>query len=76
MGVIEAGVAAENRELLQQLTSIGCLELVPVMARPQALESMMESDSLMLADTNHAEIGHTVPAKLLSTFALAVPSSP
>ena len=73
VGVIEAGVAAENRELLQQLTSLGCLELVPVMPRPQALESMMESDSLMLADTNHAEIGHTVPAKLFEYIRVGRP---
>lgn len=73
VGVLEPGIQASHRELFQQLTAMGCLELVPVMPRPQALESMMESDSLMLADTNHAGIGHTVPAKLFEYIRVGRP---
>jgi hypothetical protein len=41
--------------------------------RPQALEAMMESDSLLLADNKQAAIGHTVPAKLFEYIRVGRP---
>jgi glycosyltransferase involved in cell wall biosynthesis len=83
VGAIEPKIQDDNQDLFAQLTAMECLELVPIMPRPQALDAMMESDSLLLADTNRAEIGHTVPAKLFEyvrvgrpMLALTVPGSP
>ena len=64
VGAIDSAIQARHRELFEQLTSMGCLELAKPMPRLLALDAMMESDSLMLADNNQAAIGHTVPAKL------------
>lgn len=63
-GTLDPAILAEHRELFEQLTSVGCLEMSPVIPRTQVLEQMMESDSLLLADNNRSDIGHTVPAKL------------
>jgi glycosyltransferase involved in cell wall biosynthesis len=64
VGNVDPAIHERHRELFEELTAMGCLEFVPPMPRLQALEAMMESDSLMLADNNQAAIGHTVPAKL------------
>jgi len=83
VGDMEPQIRAHNSELFQQLNSLGCLELEPVVPRALALRSMMESDSLLLADNNRAGIGHTVPAKLFEyvrvgrpILALTVKGSP
>jgi len=43
-------IPAAHSELFRQMTSLGCLELVPELSHPQALDMMMESDSLLLAE--------------------------
>ena len=59
--------------LYRELISTGCLELVPPVSRSEALDEMMESDSLFLADNNDASIGHTVPAKLFEYIRVGRP---
>jgi len=83
VGAIDPEIQECHSELFAQLTAMGCLELVPQIPRPQALDAMMEADSLLLVDTNQAAIGHTVPAKLFEyirvgrpILALTVPDSP
>jgi len=83
VGAIEPGILDTHTELFCQLKDLGCLQMEATIPRPQALESMMESDSLLLADTNQADIGHTVPAKLFEyvrvgrpILALTVKGSP
>jgi len=83
VGDMEPEIRARNNDLFQELNNLGCLELEPVVPRAQALRSMMESDSLLLADNNQAGIGHTVPAKLFEyvrvgrpILALTVKGSP
>ena len=73
VGVIGPEIVATNHDLFGQLTSLGCLEFVPPMPRPQALEAMMQSDSLLLVDNNSAAIGHTVPAKLFEYIRVGRP---
>jgi glycosyltransferase involved in cell wall biosynthesis len=73
IGAIEPAIRERHSELFSQLVAMGCLELVPLMPRPQALDAMMESDSLLLVDTNQAAIGHTVPAKLFEYIRVGRP---
>jgi glycosyltransferase involved in cell wall biosynthesis len=73
VGSIGPQIVATNHDLFRQLTALGCLEFVPPMPRPQALEAMMQSDSLLLADNNSAAIGHTVPAKLFEYIRVGRP---
>ena len=83
VGALEPEIRVRHNGLFQELIDLRCLELEPVVPRPQALEAMMESDSLLLADNNEAAIGHTVPAKLFEyirvgrpVLALTVKDSP
>jgi glycosyltransferase involved in cell wall biosynthesis len=73
VGALEPEIRAHHNELFQELTTLGCLELEPVVPRTQALHDMMESDSLLLADNNQAAIGHTVPAKLFEYIRVGRP---
>ena len=73
VGALEPKILENHKELFQQLTSLGCLELTAQMPRAQALDAMMESDSLLLADNNQAAIGHTVPAKLFEYIRVGRP---
>jgi glycosyltransferase involved in cell wall biosynthesis len=73
IGALEPEIRARHHLLFQELTDLGCLELLPMVPRPQALEAMMESDSLLLADNNQAAIGHTVPAKLFEYIRVGRP---
>jgi len=73
VGALQPEIRARHYQLFQELTDLGCLELLPVVPRPQALEAMMESDSLFLADNNQAAIGHTVPAKLFEYIRVGRP---
>jgi hypothetical protein len=83
VGALSPVIADNHSELFRELTSLGCLEIQPVVPRQQALDALMESDSLLLADNNYASIGHTVPAKLFEyirvgrpVLALTVKDSP
>jgi glycosyltransferase involved in cell wall biosynthesis len=73
LGVLDPEFRTKYSDLFSQLISLGCLELVPQIPRPQALDVMMESDSLLLADNNDAAIGHTVPAKLFEYLRVGRP---
>jgi glycosyltransferase involved in cell wall biosynthesis len=64
VGGIDARIIASHNDLFERLIVSGCLELFPPVPRPQALEQLMQADSLLLADNNQASMGHTVPAKL------------
>jgi glycosyltransferase involved in cell wall biosynthesis len=82
VGFLDPRVLTAHGELFEELVTGGYLELVPPVPRPRALEMMMESDSLLLADNNEAHMGHTVPAKLFEylrigrpILALTVPGS-
>jgi glycosyltransferase involved in cell wall biosynthesis len=73
MGEFDPEIRNRHRELFAQLTAIGCLDLRCEVPRPQALDAMMESDSLLLVDNNPADIGHTVPAKLFEYIRVGRP---
>jgi glycosyltransferase involved in cell wall biosynthesis len=64
VGGLEPAIREKNRPLFDKLTAAGCLECLASLPRAQALQEMMASDGLLLADNNESGIGHTVPAKL------------
>jgi len=83
VGHLDPRILTANGELFEELIALGRLELVPPIPRPRALEMMMESDALLLADNNEAGVGYTVPAKLFEylrigrpVLALTEPGSP
>jgi glycosyltransferase involved in cell wall biosynthesis len=82
VGYLDPRLLTAHGELFEELVAGGYLELVAPVPRARALEMMMESDSLLLADNNEARMGHTVPAKLFEylrigrpILALTVPGS-
>jgi glycosyltransferase involved in cell wall biosynthesis len=64
IGPLEPAIRDKNPEVFERLTAKGCLECLAPLPREQALQAMMESDRLLLADNNESGIGQTVPAKL------------
>lgn len=73
VGSIDPLILTRYGDLFEHLVVAGCLELLPPVPRPQALEQMMHSDSLLLADNNSAGMGHTVPAKLFEYIRVGRP---
>jgi glycosyltransferase involved in cell wall biosynthesis len=83
VGSIDPRIIASNNDLFEHLIAMGCLELFPPVPHPQALEQLMQADSLLLVDSDRAAVGFTVPAKLYEyirvrrpVLALTVKGSP
>ena len=73
VGSIDPLILTRHGDLFEHLLVAGCLELLPPVPRPEALDQMMQSDSLLLADNNGAGMGHTVPAKLFEYIRVGRP---
>ena len=73
VGSIDPRILVSHGDLFEHLIVSGCLELRPPVPRPQALEQMMEADSLLLADYLVDGVGFTVPAKIFEYLRVGRP---
>ena len=74
VGALDPRFLVSHGDLYEHLIVLGCLELQPPVPRPQALEQMMQSDSLLLADNHSTSTRHTtVPAKLFEYIRVGRP---